>query len=121
MRAATPYLIGKHDFTSYRDSACQAKNPVRNITKLDVTREGRFIFIEVVANAFLHHMVRNIAGVLMEIGAGKREPVWAKEVLDAKDRTLGGVNAPPDGLYLMSVSYPAEFALPHLSQTPVVW
>jgi len=121
MDAATRYLIGEHDFTSFRDSACQAKNPVRNIMTLDVTRRGPFVFLDIVANAFLHHMVRNIAGVLMEIGAGKKDPQWTQQVLAAKDRTFGGVNAPPDGLYLMNVAYPAEFDLPHLSQTPVVW
>jgi len=118
---AARYLVGQHDFTSYRDSACQAKSPVRDVMKLEVMRHGQFIFIEVVANAFLHHMVRNIAGVLMEIGAGKKEPRWAKQVLEAKDRTLGGVNAPPDGLYLMNVAYPEEFAIPYLPQSLVVW
>lgn len=121
MSAAAGHLTGKHDFTSYRDSACQAKNPVRHVMKLEVTRQGPFVFLDIVANAFLHHMVRNIAGVLMEIGAGKKDPQWAQQVLAAKDRTLGGVNAPPDGLYLMNVTYPAEYHLPHLSQTPVVW
>ena len=121
MMDAARYLVGQHDFSSFRDSACQAKNPVRHVMKLEVTRQGQFIFIDVVANAFLHHMVRNIAGVLMEIGAGKKEPLWAKEVLEAKNRTLGGVNAPPDGLYLMAVAYPGDFAIPHLPQTPAVW
>ncbi|HWQ95034.1 MAG TPA: tRNA pseudouridine synthase A, partial [Gammaproteobacteria bacterium] len=112
MREAAHYLIGEHDFSSYRAVACQAKQPVRTVHRLDVVRHGEMIVIDIVANAFLHHMVRNIAGVLMTIGSGEREPVWAKEVLEARDRTLGGVTAPPQGLTLMAVEYPETFALP---------
>lgn len=112
MREAAHYLIGEHDFSSYRAVACQAKQPVRTVHRLDVVRHGEMIVIDIVANAFLHHMVRNIAGVLMTIGSGEREPVWAKEVLEARDRTLGGVTAPPQGLTLMAVEYPGTFALP---------
>lgn len=112
MREAAHYLIGEHDFSSYRAVACQAKQPVRTVHRLDVVRHGEMIVIDIVANAFLHHMVRNIAGVLMTIGSGEREPVWAKEVLEARDRTLGGVTAPPQGLTLMAVEYPKTFALP---------
>ncbi|MBI2779317.1 MAG: tRNA pseudouridine(38-40) synthase TruA, partial [Gammaproteobacteria bacterium] len=79
------------------------------------------IFIDIEANAFLHHMVRNIAGVLMAVGAGEREPLWAREVLEMRDRTLGGVTAPPHGLYLMEVGYPEQFDIPRLSQTSMVW
>ncbi len=121
MADATRYLVGEHDFSSFRDSQCQAKSPVRTVMQLEVSRRGEFIFIDVVANAFLHHMVRNIAGVLMAIGAGKREPRWAQEVLEARDRTLGGVNAPPGGLYLIGVVYPVDFSIPYLPQRPVVW
>ena len=112
MSEAAHYLIGEHDFSSYRAVACQAKQPVRTVHRLDVVRHGERIVIEIVANAFLHHMVRNIAGVLMTIGSGEREPVWAQEVLEARDRTLGGVTAPPHGLTLMAVEYPEAFALP---------
>ena len=112
MREAAHYLIGEHDFSSYRAVACQAKQPVRTVHRLDVVRHGGMIVIDIVANAFLHHMVRNVAGVLMTIGSGEREPVWAKEVLEARDRTLGGVTAPPQGLTLMAVEYPETFALP---------
>ena len=121
MSHAARYLIGEHDFTSFRDSECQARSPVRNVMRLDVSRQGELIFLDVVANAFLHHMVRNIAGVLMDIGAGKKEPEWVKQVLDAKDRRLGGGTAPPGGLYLMSVEYPADFSIPHLPQRLAVW
>jgi len=112
MSEAAHYLIGEHNFSSYRAVACQAKQPVRTVHRLDVVRHGEMIVIDIVANAFLHHMVRNIAGVLMTIGSGEREPVWAKEVLEARDRTLGGVTAPPQGLTLMAVEYPETFALP---------
>ena len=112
MREAAGALLGEHDFTSYRAVACQAKSPVRELRRLEVRRHGDFISIEAGANAFLHHMVRNIAGVLMEIGMGKQEPGWAREVLEARDRTAGGVTAPADGLYLTDVDYPPGFTLP---------
>lgn len=121
MAEAGAYLLGEHDFSSYRALACQAKSPVRTVYRLDVTRQGELIFIDIEANAFLHHMVRNIAGVLMAVGAGEREPVWAREVLEMRDRTLGGVTAPPYGLYLMEVGYPEQFDIPRLSQTSMVW
>ncbi len=112
MREAAAHLKGRHDFTSYRAVQCQARNPVRTIEHITLNRFGDLIVIDVKANAFLHHMIRNIAGVLMEIGTGKREPVWAKEVLEAKDRSMGGVTAAPWGLYFVDVKYPEEFELP---------
>lgn len=121
MRAAAGFLKGEHDFSSYRAVACQAHSPVRTVTRLEVERHGEFIVIDIEANAFLHHMVRNIAGVLMSIGAGEHEPEWAHEVLEARDRTVGGVTAPPYGLYLTRVDYPAEFAIPQLPPPSLVW
>jgi tRNA pseudouridine38-40 synthase len=112
MNAAAAHLIGEHDFSAYRAQQCQSKSPVRVMRRLTVTRYGDYLSIDVLANAFLHHMVRNIAGVLMTIGHGEREPDWAREVLEGRDRKLGGVTAPPQGLYLVAVEYPAEFALP---------
>ena len=91
---------------------CQAKSPVRTVNRLDVGRQGDYLFIDIEANAFLHHMVRNIAGVLMTIGAGDKPPAWAAEILGYRDRTLGGVTAPPQGLFLMSVTYPDHFLIP---------
>lgn len=120
MRAAAAYLVGEHDFSSYRALSCQAKNPVRTVRRLDVTRHGELVVISIVANAFLHHMVRNIAGVLITIGAGEREPVWACEVLEARDRTVGGITASPEGLTLVAVDYPEGFGLPRLSPLPLV-
>jgi tRNA pseudouridine38-40 synthase len=121
MAEAGKALLGEHDFSSYRAVACQAKSPVRTLYKLEVSCQGPFIFIDLEANGFLHHMVRNIAGVLMTIGSGERPINWSREVLEARDRTLGGVTAQPFGLYLTKVGYPAEFALPALSHVPPVW
>lgn len=121
MIQAAEYLQGEHDFTSYRAQACQAKSPVRTLYQLDVTRDGAFVYLDLEANAFLHHMVRNIAGVLMTIGAGEKEPEWAREVLLHKDRALGGITAPPFGLYFMRVDYDAEYDLPQPQQAPHFW
>ena len=112
MRAALPYLRGRHDFTAYRSVHCQAQSPVRTLEHLALHRQGSLLVLEVRADAFLMHMVRNIAGVLMSIGSGRREPDWAGEVLAARDRRAGGVTAPPWGLYLVRIGYPDEFALP---------
>ena len=106
MMLAAGHLLGRHDFTSFRAAQCQAKSPVRELRRLDVVRMGPMICITATANAFLHHMVRNIVGVLASIGAGEREPEWAAAVLAARDRRQGGVTAMPDGLYLVRVEYP---------------
>ncbi len=121
MQVGADYLVGRHDFSSYRAVACQAKNPVRQIHRLDVTRGGAVVYVDVVANAFLHHMVRNIVGVLLAIGTGKHDVTWAKEVLEARDRTQGGITASPDGLYLVSVDYPASYGLPRVPPPKLVW
>lgn len=112
MRSAARYLLGKHDFSAFRSVECQAKQPVRNLQRLDVRREGERILIDAVADGFLHHMVRNIAGVLLAVGEGKQEPEWTKAVLEGRDRTLGGVTAPAAGLSLTAVKYPARFSIP---------
>lgn len=112
MREAAQHLVGTHDFTSFRAVQCQAKSPVKTLHHLKVIEHGRFIVLDVRANAFLHHMVRNIAGVLMAVGSGEREPGWVGEVLRARDRRQGGVTAHPYGLYLVRVEYPERFALP---------
>jgi len=105
-------LLGEQDFTSFRAVQCQAKTPMRNVTRLELFRRGNLIIMDIEANAFLHHMVRNIAGVLMAVGAGHRPVEWVQEVLGARDRTKGGVTAPPYGLYFVGVSYPEVFGLP---------
>ncbi|MEE9358336.1 tRNA pseudouridine(38-40) synthase TruA [Candidatus Vondammii sp. HM_W22] len=112
MDEAALSLLGTHDFSSFRALGCQAKSPVKTIIRLDASRQEDRVIIDVKANAFLHHMVRNIAGVLIAIGKGDRPVVWAKEVLEYRSRVLGGVTAPPQGLYMMEVGYPGEFALP---------
>lgn len=112
MHAAARALAGTHDFSSYRAVGCQAKSPVRTLHNLTVRREGDLVELRVHGNAFLHHMIRNIAGVLIAIGSGDRPPDWAAEVLALRDRTLGGVTAPPDGLYFEGVSYPTRFGIP---------
>ncbi len=121
MRDASRHLVGTHDFTSFRSIECEAKSPVRELRALDVLRRGEFVEIHAYANAFLHHMVRNLAGVLMAIGAGEQDPEWARRVLDARDRKLGGVTAPPHGLYLSEVEYPALFDIPRLSSGGLLW
>ncbi len=112
MQAASHYLLGTHDFSSYRATACQAKNPVRTILRLVVSKSGEKVIIEISANAFLHHMVRNIAGVLMTIGCGEQPPEWARTVLEARDRKVGGITAPAAGLYFCHVDYPAPYIFP---------
>ncbi len=107
MATAAACLVGTHDFSSFRAAGCQAKSPIRTLHRLTVERQGDQIILDAVANAFLHHMVRNLAGVLITIGAGERPVEWAEEVLARRDRTLGGVTAPPEGLCLLAVEYPA--------------
>jgi len=112
MQSAANYLIGEHDFSSYRAAGCQAKTAQRKVMNLTVQRQGHMVVVDIQANAFLQHMVRNIVGVLMKIGAAERDPVWAKDVLEFRDRTKGGVTAPPYGLYFTGVEYPERYQLP---------
>ena len=112
MQQAAQALIGQHDFSSFRAAGCQSRHPLRTVHALRISRTEDLVRIDIEANAFLQHMVRNIAGVLLEIGAGGRPPEWAGEVLAARDRRCGGVTAPACGLYFLEARYPAEFALP---------
>ncbi len=105
MREGSQYLIGKHDFTSFRASECQAKNPIRSIDELKITKVGDFINIEVSAKSFLHHQIRNITGTLKQVGEGKIKPEQIKDILLAKDRAAAGETAPAYGLYFMKVDY----------------
>ena len=112
MQAAALHLLGRHDFSAFLSVECQAKQPIRTLKRLDVRREGERVVVDALADGFLHHMVRNITGVLIAVGEGKREPDWSRQVLEGRDRTLGGVTAPPNGLCLTAVEYPVEFAVP---------
>lgn len=120
MIRAAEYLEGEHDFSAFRAADCQARTAVRRIDQLRLSRQGKFIFVEIQANAFLHHMVRNIVGVLWAIGRGQHPPVWADTVLKSRQRAHGGVTAPPDGLYLTHVFYPERYQLPP-TQTGLFW
>ena len=121
MGVAAQHLVGEHDFSAYRAAGCQAKTPVRTVRRIDVWRKDDLVMIEIEANAFLHHMVRNIAGVLMAIGSGEQSTQWSRDVLENRDRTLAGVTAPACGLYLLDVDYSPDFDLPRVSQTQRVW
>ena len=121
MRAGAGWLVGTHDFSAYRASACQAKNPVRTIHALHVERRGARISFDVVADGFLHHMVRNVVGVLLAIGAGEAESGWSHEVLRGRDRSAGGVTAGAEGLYLVRVGYPHRYGLPRVPPDSGVW
>lgn len=112
MQAASHYLIGELDFSSFRSAECESKTPMRNLKRLTIHRYDDYVVIEIEANAFLHHMVRNIVGVLMRIGAGFKEPEWMHEVLLAKDRRKAAETAPAAGLYLTRVSYPTSYLFP---------
>jgi tRNA pseudouridine38-40 synthase len=106
MHEAGQYLVGKHDFSSFRGSGCQAKSPVRTVESLVIKRNGAMINVDIKANAFLLHMVRSIVGMLVEIGMGKKPPIWAQEVLQSCDRRASAATAPPQGLYFVEVDYP---------------
>lgn len=112
MHAAAQALVGEHDFSAFRAQSCQSQSPCRRVYLLDVFREGDRVLIDIVANAFVHHMVRNIAGALIAVGEGREGPEWIGAVLAGRDRTQAGVTAPPDGLYLAGICYPEQFGLP---------
>lgn len=112
MNEAGQYLLGENDFTSFRAAHCQSRTPWRNIMHLNVTRLGHYVVVDVKANAFVHHMVRNIVGSLMVVGRKEQPVEWIDWLLKAKDRKLAGATAKAEGLYLVDVDYPEEFGLP---------
>ena len=112
MHEASQVLCGEHDFSAFRAAQCQAAHPVRKIQSLSVKRAGDLIFLDIEANAFLYHMVRNLVGSLQLVGSGQRPHDWIAELLIGKDRTLGGDTASAEGLYLQSITYPQDFNLP---------
>lgn len=111
MHLAAQHLIGDHDFSSFRAQGCQSRSPRRMMYFIDVYRKQDKVIMDISANAFVHHMVRNIAGVLMEIGMGKQSVDWPRRLLEIKNREKGGVTAPPDGLYLGGVCYPERYGI----------
>jgi tRNA pseudouridine38-40 synthase len=106
MEHAVKYIIGKHNFTSFRTSKCQAKSPIRTLDEITFSHDNEEIIMKVKAPSFLHSQVRIIAGTIVKIGEGNWEPRIMKSILNAKDRTLAGPTAPPEGLYLERVDYP---------------
>ena len=112
MHEAGRHLVGTHDFSSFRAALCQAKSPVRTLRSVDVAQRGAFIRFDFVADAFLHHMVRNIVGALIDVGSAKRPPAWIADLLAAADRTRGAATFSADGLYFRGAEYDGCFALP---------
>lgn len=112
MHLAAQALIGERDFSAFRAASCQSPTPMRAVHALSVSRSRDFVVLDIRANAFLHHMVRNIAGALLAIGDGRREPGWVADLLRSRDRTQGAETAPACGLYLVEVGFPPEYALP---------
>ncbi|HIG40513.1 MAG TPA: tRNA pseudouridine(38-40) synthase TruA [Gammaproteobacteria bacterium] len=118
MHEAAQYLLGENDFSSFRAANCQSRSPMRNIHHLSVVRGGDLVVIDVQANAFLHHMVRNIAGVLMDIGASEQPVSWTRELIKICDRRQASVTAAPNGLYLVDVLYPDYPEIPEGPDLP---
>jgi tRNA pseudouridine38-40 synthase len=112
MRHAASLLIGQHDFTSFRASACQAKTPIKTISRAEISRRGAYWRFEFQADAFLHHMIRNIMGCLLQVGQGHQEPKWMGQVLAARDRDAAAPTFSPDGLYFLGPVYGPEWNLP---------
>ena len=112
MHEAAQALVGTHDFTAFRHSQCQSPTPIRNLQRIHIYRQNEFVVMDICANAFLHHMVRNIIGALSAVGLGRQPANWIADVLASRDRAQAGFKAPPDGLYFVGPEYPAEFALP---------
>ena len=112
MRRAARCLLGQHDFSSFRAAECQAKSPLKHLQQLDISEQGGLIRFDLMADAFLHHMVRNIVGALLYVGKGSLDEADLQALLAARDRTRAPPTFMPDGLYLTGVGYPAQFALP---------
>ena len=118
MQAAADCLLGEHDFSAFRSSQCQAKTPVKTLQRARVRRQGPLILFDFSADAFLHHMVRNIVGCLVYVGRGRHPSRWLGELLESRDRRLAAPTFAPDGLYLAGIRYDARWNLPAF--TPVM-
>ncbi|MDE2149879.1 MAG: tRNA pseudouridine(38-40) synthase TruA [Gammaproteobacteria bacterium] len=112
MHAAAQTLLGEHDFSAFRAAECQARSPWRELQAIGVRRRGACVMLDICGNAFLHHMVRNIAGALIEVGLGRKPVEWIAWLLASRDRRQGAATAAAAGLYLLGVDYPARYALP---------
>ena len=120
MDSAARLLLGEQDFSSFRAAGCQSNSPNRNVHTAKVWRQDMLVIFEITANAFLHHMVRNLAGALMLIGEGKADEGWLSGLLAVKDRTKAPATAQPNGLYLVDVGYPEQFDLPEVRKGPLL-
>lgn len=116
MREAAACLVGEHDFSAFRASQCQAKSPIKTLTRLSVQQSGDMLAFDLTANAFLHHMVRNIVGCLVYVGKGKHPPHWLRQVLEGRERNIAAPTFSPDGLYLRRISYDEKWGLPQLPE-----
>ena len=112
MAAGAAHFVGEHDFSAFRAAGCQSKTPMRKVRRLDVQRDASLVTVTIAANAFLHHMVRNIVGTLVRIGKGEADPQWVVDLLAGRDRKLAGMTAPAAGLTLVSVHYPERCGVP---------
>jgi tRNA pseudouridine38-40 synthase len=121
MHDCAQIILGEHDFSSFRAVGCQAKSSSRNVHEISVTRQGELVYLDIRANAFLYHMVRNIAGSLIAVGKGERDGNWFSEVLMARDRNLADVTAPAAGLYFLQAFYDEQFKLPMIGKKPVLF
>lgn len=123
MNQAAQKWVGEHDFTSFRGAGCQSKSPKRNIMDIYIKRRGDLIIFDIIANAFLYHMVRNMVGSLVDIGARRVDLDWAEKILDMRDRRKAGPTAAASGLYLQQIIYPEEYSLPIGSRYPwfITW
>ena len=112
MHRAAQRLVGEHDFSAFRTSQCQARHPRREVLRIGVGREDERVIVDVTANAFLHHRVRNIVGSLLPVGRGERPEAWVGELLEGRDRTVAGPTAPAEGLVFLGPRYPLDWGLP---------
>jgi len=121
MHECAQILLGEHDFSAFRAVGCQAKSASRNLHEISVTRRDQLIFLDIRANAFLYHMVRNIAGSLMAVGKGEKDRAWFAEMFASRDRNQADVTAPAAGLYFLQACYEDPFKLPTIARKPVLF
>lgn len=121
MQEAAAFLVGMHDFSSFRAAACQAKSPVKTMHAISIKQHADLLVVTLTANAFLHHMVRNIVGTLILIGIGNHRPEWMSDVLQSRNRNLAAPTFMPDGLYLAHIGYDAKWGLPQMPERHLPW